>query len=557
MMTLKYPVIIMFMLKNRKGDFNMKRKIDCLIIGVNGIKFSVQEKFQSLMGRNNPAYQDINWHYIGHRGKVYSAQDILKMYYLNESLDNTSTYLTQDETLNPAIAYLGTYLHRRGLTFDYINAFQSEKEKLARMLQECDILTIGISTTNYVWPLPIIEIVSFIRKYNVSSKIIMGGQYIYTQVLTQSENSLQKAFKSMGADYYICSSQGEKALFDLISAIKNGTSPTDVNNLYYLDGDKFVATKMQPENNLLSENMVDWNLFSKRKEKSLAIRTSISCPYSCSFCEYPQRAGKYQNLCVEDVERELNAIASQGITSQITFVDDTFNVPTERFKEILRMMIRNKYNFKWSSYFRCQFADRETVELMKESGCQFSLIGIESANRNVLDNMNKQVSIEKYKYGISLLNEYDIMTYAYFLIGFPGETRDSVMETLAFFEETRPTFLRLYVWYCSTITPIYKQREKFNIQGQDYKWSHSTMDWETAYALADEVYCSLQNTIFSPIIHEDICILLEKGMSIQQIKKFLSVFNSAVSDKIQHKDKQEVSDIVMEELRQICSRPAF
>lgn len=547
----------MFTLKNRKGDFNLKRKIDCLIIGVNGIKFSTQEKFQSLMGRNNPAYQDINWHFIRHRGNVYSAQDILKMYYLNESLDTTSTYLTQDETLNPAIAYLGTYLHRRGITFDYINAFQSEKEELARILQQCDILTIGISTTNYVWSLPIIEIVSFIKKYNVSAKIIMGGQFIYTQVLTQSESSLKKAFKSMGADYYISSSQGEKALFELISSIKNGTSLTDINNLYYLNGDEFVVTNMQRENNLLSDNMVDWSLFSKRKGKSLTLRTSISCPYSCSFCEYPQRAGKYYNICVEDVERELNAIASQGLTSQITFIDDTFNVPAERFKEILRMMIRNKYNFKWSSYFRCQFADRETVELMKESGCQFSLIGIESANRNVLNNMNKQVSVEKYKNGIALLNEYDIMTYAYFLIGFPGETRESVKETLAFFEETKPTFLRLYVWYCSTITPIYAQREKFNIQGQDYKWSHSTMDWKTAYELADEVYCSLKNTFFSPIIHDDICVLLEKGMSIEQIKKFLSVFNTAVSNKIKYKDKQEVSDSVMEELRQICNKPVF
>ena len=57
-----------------------------------------------------------------------------------------------------------------------------------------------------------------------------------------------------------------------------------------------------------------------------------------------------------------------GITLGDLFIDDTFNVPPERFKDLLRMMINKKYVFKWHSYFRCQFADEEMVSLMKESG---------------------------------------------------------------------------------------------------------------------------------------------------------------------------------------------
>jgi radical SAM superfamily enzyme YgiQ (UPF0313 family) len=72
------------------------------------------------------------------------------------------------------------------------------------------------------------------------------------------------------------------------------------------------------------------------------------------------------------------------------------------------MMIKNKYEFKWNSFFRCQFADREVVELMKESGCEGVFMGIESGSDKILENMNKASRIEKYYEGIALLKEYDI-----------------------------------------------------------------------------------------------------------------------------------------------------
>lgn len=78
-------------------------------------------------------------------------------------------------------------------------------------------------------------------------------------------------------------------------------------------------------------------------------------------------------MSVACVERELDAIKAAGTATHLYFMDDTFNVPKKRFQEILRMMIRNQYNFKWKSFYRSDHGDEETIALMQESGCWYCL----------------------------------------------------------------------------------------------------------------------------------------------------------------------------------------
>lgn len=72
---------------------------------------------------------------------------------------------------------------------------------------------------------------------------------------------------------------------------------------------------------------------------------------------------------VETVRKELRALAEHGVDN-VVFVDDTFNVPPKRFKEICRMMIEENLGLNWYSYFRCSNArDEEAFDLAAESGC--------------------------------------------------------------------------------------------------------------------------------------------------------------------------------------------
>lgn len=100
---------------------------------------------------------------------------------------------------------------------------------------------------------------------------------------------------------------------------------------------------------------------------------------------------------------------------------------------------------------------------MKESGCEGVFLGIESGNNQILATMNKIASVEKYLEGIALLKEFDIVTYGSIIIGFPGETGETVQDTIGFIEDSGLDFYRAQLWYCEPITPIRKDRQKYQL----------------------------------------------------------------------------------------------
>jgi radical SAM PhpK family P-methyltransferase len=534
----------------------MKKTIDCLFIGQNEANFAEYERNIKKMGQCTGAYRDLNLNFIRYGSRPYPPSEIFNLFYCSQENPTQSLRpLKMGENLSAAVAYLGSYLNKRGYTFDYVKSFQDEKEELIEKLEQENILTIAIITTLYVAVLPILEIVDLIKKHNHTARIIIGGPFVAKQVKTLNPIETQFLFNSMGADFYVESHQGEATLVKIIHALKNRLPVEQINNIYFKDGKKYVKTPLLRENNKLSENMVNWDLFSDRVGQSTYVRTSISCPFSCSFCGFPENGGKYQTLDVANVEQELNRLTSIETVESIQFIDDTFNVPVKRFKEILRMMIKNKYKLRWHSYFRCQFADREMVELMKESGCRGVCLGIESGNDQILKNMNKMVSVEKYLRGIELLKEVGILVYSSFITGFPGETRETAADTIQFIKESGMDFYRPQLWYCDTVTPIWKEKEKYHITGSHFEWSHATMDAKTAGDIIDHMFLTIENPTWVPMYYfgfEGIFHLLDRGLSIRQVKEFLNSFNEGIKEKLIDPASQDVSPGVIRQLKESC-----
>lgn len=527
--------------------------IDCLFIGYNDMPFAIVEKTMRAKGKDSIDYKNLNINFINYKGLPLTASEVFNtFYYENRDINDEIGPMNFGNIFSPAIAYLGTYLDRRKLSFEYINFFQDEKERLISLLEENKIATIGIITTFYVSAFPIIDIIGFIRRHNTDAKIVVGGPYVASQFRSLDEESQQKLFKTIGADFYVNSAQGEAALVRIIDSIKNNLPVSDINNIAYRIGDIYVKTPVLEEDNKLEENTVNWKLFKDSLGSFTAARTAISCPFSCMFCGLPKQAGKYQTISVEAIEREFNTIEETGKIKYINIVDDTFNIPLDRFKDILRMMIRNKYSFKWTSNLRCQFVDEETIQLMKEAGCEGVFLGIESGNQQILQNMSKFASIDKYRTGLSLLNKYGIISFASIIVGFPGETYDTFMDTVNFIEECQPTFYNAKIWYYDINTPITGQKEKYEIKGSGLQWSHSTMDSETAINLVQEMLFKIQNSIFGPQYNfEFVAIfnLLHRGIALNNIKKFIMSFNQGVKQKLINPDKPEISSEIVESMR--------
>jgi radical SAM PhpK family P-methyltransferase len=536
----------------------MKKNIDCLFIGHNEMDFEGYERSISKMGYNSGAYRDLNLNFVWYKNKPRPVSEIFNLFYFNNRDAHSRgsiTPLRMGETFSAAISYLGSYLHRRGFSFDFVNAFHYEKEELAEKLTNNNVLSVAIITTYYVFALPILEIVEFVRKYNNEAKIILGGPFIFSQYRTQAPAVYECLFESINADFYIISHQGEATLVKLLHAIKNNLTYEQIENIYYKRGKEYRSTQMIREDNQLSAERVNWSLFYGKVGEYVDVRTVISCPFSCAFCGSPEHSGKYQTLNAREIESELNQLVEIESLKGLSFIDDTFNVPAQRFKNILRMMKKNKYQFEWISNLRCQFADREMVELMKECGCQGVFLGIESGNDRILENMNKAASVEKYLKGVSLLKEYGILTFGSFIIGFPGETYDTVQDTICFIEESGLDFFRPHLFYFEPITPIWKKRAEYGLKGESFEWSHRTMDSKTAADLIDKIFLSVKNTIWVPQYNFDfdhLWRLRHRGMSQEQIKEFLKAFNSAIKEKLLDPSQEEMFPEAIQRIKKAC-----
>ncbi len=532
----------------------MKEQIDCLLIGHNEPDFREYESTCVQMGNESGIYRDLNLNYIRYNNNPYTAAGIFNL--LNTSMDGGFAPIRAGETFSAAVGCLGSYLHKNGLSFDFVNSFRDNKDRLKEILEQENVLTIAVVTTLYVVALPIIEIIDFIRRHNRTAKIIVGGPFISTQVRTLDTAALEYLFMhTLRADFFVDSFQGEAALVKIIRALKNGLPVENIENIYYKTGrgERLVTTPVKKEDNPLEENPVNWELFSGGVGDYVNLRTAVSCPFSCSFCGFPEHAGKYRTAGIPWIESQLDQLDRMGVKS-IHFIDDTFNVPVGRFREILNLIVRKQYKFKWHSYFRCQFADRETVRLMKESGCEGVFLGIESGNDRILENMNKKSSLERYREGTAMLKEEGITTFGGFITGFPGETEETVRDTIDFIERSGLDFYRTQLWYCEPITPIWREREKYGIRGEHFEWSHDTMDSRAACDWIDEMFLSVKNALWVPQYDFDfvaIWHMVHRGIGLDRVKDFLRSFNKGVKAKMKSAPGSEASYEIIKELGRV------
>jgi radical SAM superfamily enzyme YgiQ (UPF0313 family) len=239
-------------------------------------------------------------------------------------------------------------------------------------------------------------------------------------------------------------------------------------------------------------------------------------------------AGDHTYLTVDAIEQELRVMKDAGVRDVI-FIDDTFNVPFPRFKQICKTMIRNRFGFRWVSFFRCSSCDDEALDLMQESGCLGVYLGIESGDPQILKNMRKFARIDRYCETIGKLTERGILSLASMIVGFPGESVKTVQHSIDFLNEARPSFYNVQVYYHDTQAPVEKRRAEFDITGSGYSWRHATMDWREAIALKEKMIREVRYSLQLPLYGFSIWTvpyLLRNGLLLDQILDFTRFANT-------------------------------
>jgi p-methyltransferase len=497
-------------------------EIDCVLVGHNDTH--IDRRAQHVRALDAGIYEDIKTNSVVMEGRRLGYMELLsRAIHIGTGRD---LGLNVFRMPSAATCYLASYLRRRGYCTAHINSFQFDRERFGALLDRRP-RAVAITTTFYVDDDPIAEIVEFVRKRSPTTTIIVGGPRVYGICARHDPLAQDYIFThSLGADLCIVDAQGEATLAAVLGALRDGAARdfSRIPNLVWSDGRAWHRTRRVPETNDLDHEAVDWaTLDDDLVGPAVALRTARSCPYACAFCNYPTMAGQHVVGAVETLERELRSLSERGV-KHISFIDDTFNVPLPRFKDLCRMMIRNRFSFSWFSYFRCSNSDDEAFALMKESGCAGVFLGIESADPGVLGHMNKAASPERYRYGIRKLKEYDVATFASLIIGFPGETIDSVSRTRDFVEEAGPTFYRAELYFHDPKTPIQQKAEALRIRGRGYGWRHASMDWMEACDHVDDLYRSIKNSIVLPLYMFDfwsLPYLRGQGVAMPTLVEFL------------------------------------
>ncbi len=498
--------------------------LDCVVVGYNEGNFDDYRVMCERACPGTPEFQIMRSEHLVVDGKAMPWLDAFSR--LRSRGHGRADRYHVAEVFNLAALYLTSYLRKQGLRAEPISLFSGERDRLAALLADRPAV-VAITTTFYVNILPVGPVVEFIRQLSPSSHIVVGGPLVDNLCVSGVTSAVQDFFFAMGADSYIQESQGEQSLARLCHAVRDGADLATVDNLIHCPDGAWVRTRRRPENNNLDECSIDWAGFAPELIGVTAqLRTARSCAFKCSFCDYPARAGALASASVETVRGELRALADLGARN-VVFVDDTFNVPPRRFKQLCRMMIEEDLGLRWYSYFRCSNArDEEAFDLAARSGCAGVFLGIESGDSEVLANMHKLAQDSEYRTGIARLKERGITTFASIIVGFPGETEKSVSTTIDFLNETAPDLWRAQAWWANPRSPVYQQKELLGIEGKGYAWSHFSMSSAGAAALTDEMLERVTESVWLPLYDFDFWSLpyLEgKGVGVSELTRLLRV----------------------------------
>jgi len=174
---------------------------------------------------------------------------------------------------------------------------------------------------------------------------------------------------------------------------------------------------------------------------SLPILTSRGCPYRCSYCSQigPRR---WRARSVDSVVAEWGWLVRELGAAEIGVLDDSFNIDRKRVLEICQRLIDEKLNqVPWIMIngIRANIADEEVLGAMKQAGCLRAAFGVESGNQAILDSVvDKQLTLEQVRTAFKAAQAVGLETIGFFIVGLPGETEQTMDDTIRFACELDP-----------------------------------------------------------------------------------------------------------------------
>ena len=310
------------------------------------------------------------------------------------------------------------------------------------------------------------DVAAFVKKIDTNSKVLMGGGY--------PTNSTKETLSDQNVDIVIVG-EGEHAFKEIICSLDE-YSPENYFHNPAIATRKSLDKKIKPVGDKIQDldNLPypAWDLFDKpmsyitgsnrtrsydlKEKRCVSLYTSRGCPFYCTFCASHTIHGRKLRLhSLEHIFAEIDKLVKDYDINLLLIEDDIFNFNRQRTIEFCKGLID-----RWGSRFEIEFPngiyiptlDDEVVKWLSRAGVKDVHIAVESGHQYTLTNIVKKggLTLEKIKEAVNVLNKYDIIIRNFFIIGFPGETKEMIRKSLQFAADLNSD------WTCIFIaTPIH------------------------------------------------------------------------------------------------------
>lgn len=321
--------------------------------------------------------------------------------------------------------------------------------------------------------------------------IIIGGPH----VSSMGKETMQR-FKEF--DYAVVG-EGEKVLMDLLTALENGSDLFTVPEILFRKGPFLQATSGKAINRLLDElPFPAWDLLPKFPQAYkpaiydfprgpvATIAASRGCPFHCKFCDTSTFGAKVRHYSPQKVFEMMKHLHDTYGVRHIFFVDDLFLASKVRVTELCQMLLDSGLKMTWTCTARVDTVKPEVLDIMKKAGCWEISFGLETGSNELLQKMDKAARVESSEQAVKWTAAAGIRVKGLFMLGYPGEDRDTIQATKDFVRRIPMTIMNLTKFTPYPGSPVYRDLYGTNIRddhwekmnGMNFVWAPDGMTVE-------------------------------------------------------------------------------
>ncbi len=352
------------------------------------------------------------------------------------------------------LGYIAAYLRSHGISVEIVDCTFLAQSAAVEKIRKSNPKIIGIQSMFSMKN----KSLELAKEFRNSCELLVAGGPLAT---TNPELFLE--------DFdLVVIGEGEQTMLEIVLEAQERGNFSRINGIIYKDKET-KQIERTPDRRLIEDldslpfpsrdlfpNQAYKKFYSKFGYATTAIMTSRGCPFSCDFCSKPIFGDQFKWRTASNVVDEIEEVLGLGY-DRLWFADDCFTLNPKRLMSICDEIVKRGLKIDWECLSRVDTLDSEAVKKMKRAGCVRMFFGIESGNDCILALMKKQITINQARKALSLCEANDVKAGAFFIVGYPGENEETVLNTIEFASSLPLDYLSFTMPYPIPGTPLYER----------------------------------------------------------------------------------------------------